>query len=61
MLKLLIDNDIDEKQLLDRIESLRKILIEIGIQKGLNSNEALEIGQILDVFIIEYQKRTHRK
>jgi hypothetical protein len=37
------------------IESLRKKMIRIGIQEGLNSERTIAISQELDIYIAMYQ------
>jgi hypothetical protein len=41
------------------IEKLRKEMIRIGIQEGLNSEKTLKISQELDKYITEYQVLTY--
>lgn len=37
------------------IESLRKAMIRIGLQEGLNSEKAIKLSQKLDSYILNYQ------
>jgi hypothetical protein len=40
----------------NKIESLRKEMIRIGIQEGLTSKRTVQISQKLDKYISKYQK-----
>ncbi|GAA4071226.1 MAG TPA: aspartyl-phosphate phosphatase Spo0E family protein [Bacilli bacterium] len=42
--------------LLNRIESLRRSMIEVAIDKGFSSNESIEISRELDNLLNQYEK-----
>lgn len=54
MMNLPTNNHINH--LISEIEYLRSILVEIGTQKGIDHDQTLEISEILNKFITEYQR-----
>lgn len=42
--------------LLNRIESLRRSMIEVAIDKGFSSSESIEISRELDSLLNQYEK-----
>jgi hypothetical protein len=47
------------KELLSYIEFLRKELIRLGLEFGLDSDITIEVSQELDHFIFEYQRMSN--
>lgn len=45
-----------EFELIDKIESIRKEMIQIGLQEGLNCRKVVVISQNLDTYITQYQR-----
>ncbi|PKG23561.1 aspartyl-phosphate phosphatase Spo0E family protein [Niallia nealsonii] len=52
---VLLDNR-EANNLLVHIQSLRKELIEMGLQEGFQSTNTIQISQKLDTYIVLYQK-----
>ncbi|MES1046329.1 aspartyl-phosphate phosphatase Spo0E family protein [Bacillus sp. Gen3] len=48
-------NNLEKRELSNRIDHLREILITVGTQKGLNHPETIQKSQELDTLILEYQ------
>lgn len=48
-----------KQSLLFEINNLRNLLIEIGLKKGLQSEETIRISEKLDILIVQYQKITN--
>lgn len=42
--------------LLSTINSLRKEMVRVGIEEGLNSEKTLNMSQKLDIYITKYQR-----
>lgn len=45
------------EQLLAKIEKLRKEMITVGIKKGLECSQVIEMSQRLDLLIFEFQRQ----
>ncbi|KAB7664311.1 aspartyl-phosphate phosphatase Spo0E family protein [Bacillus sp. B1-b2] len=54
------ENEVNRYQYLDllliEINDLRDELIKIGLKEGINSDNAIQISQKLDKYILEYQE-----
>ncbi|GIN39026.1 aspartyl-phosphate phosphatase Spo0E family protein [Heyndrickxia oleronia] len=54
-------NNLEKRELSNRIDHLREILITVGTQKGLNHPETIKKSQELDTLILKYQFLMIRK
>ncbi|MBU5465756.1 aspartyl-phosphate phosphatase Spo0E family protein [Virgibacillus sp. MSJ-26] len=45
------------KELENKIENMKKEMMDLGINMGLNNSKTLKSSQNLDELIVEYQKR----
>lgn len=50
----------NEKNLETKIETLRKEMIQSGIEEGLSSKKTIEISHLLDQYLLKYQKLIYR-
>jgi hypothetical protein len=48
-------------ELLDTINLLKTELLKYGIEKGLNDPNTLQLSELLDTYIIMYQKKIAQK
>ncbi|HEO8419367.1 aspartyl-phosphate phosphatase Spo0E family protein [Niallia sp. FSL W8-0635] len=48
-------------ELLDTIDLLKTELLKYGIEKGLNDPNTIQISELLDTYIIMYQKKIAQK
>lgn len=46
----------NEENLISKIESLRKQMIRTGIEEGLSSQKTIELSQLLDQYVLQYQE-----
>ncbi|GIN61965.1 hypothetical protein J27TS8_19580 [Robertmurraya siralis] len=45
-----------EESLFYKIETLRKEMIRTGIKEGLSSKNTIQLSQMLDQYVLQYQK-----
>ncbi|MDQ0155407.1 aspartyl-phosphate phosphatase Spo0E family protein [Robertmurraya andreesenii] len=50
----------NEKKLVNMIETLRKEMIQSGMKEGLSSKKTIELSQLLDQYMLKYQKTTYK-
>lgn len=50
----------NEDNLMNKIESLRKQMIRTGIEEGLSSKKTIELSQLLDQYVLQYQQRNFK-
>ncbi|AYV68350.1 MULTISPECIES: aspartyl-phosphate phosphatase Spo0E family protein [Niallia] len=48
-------------ELMDTIDSLKIQLLKYGIEKGLNDPNTIQISELLDTYIVMYQKKMAQK
>lgn len=48
-------------ELLDTIDSLKTQLLKYGVEKGLNDPNTIQISELLDTYIVMYQKKMTQK
>ncbi|WP_312096447.1 aspartyl-phosphate phosphatase Spo0E family protein [Niallia sp.] len=48
-------------ELLDTIELLKIELLKYGIEKGLNDPNTIQLSELLDTYIVMYQKKIAQK
>ncbi|WP_400243948.1 aspartyl-phosphate phosphatase Spo0E family protein [Niallia sp. JL1B1071] len=48
-------------ELLDTIDLLKTELLKHGVEKGLNDPHTIQISELLDTYIVMYQKRIAQK
>jgi len=48
-------------ELLDTIDLLKTELLKYGIEKGLNDPNTIRISELLDTYIVMYQKKIAQK
>lgn len=49
-----------QENLINKIETIRKEMIQTGIQEGLSSKRTIELSQLLDQYVLQYQKQTYK-
>lgn len=50
----------NEKNLVYKIETLRKEMIQSGMEEGLSSKKTIELSQLLDQYMLKYQKLNYK-
>lgn len=50
-----IEDPLSKQELVQNIESLRMLLIRLGKELGLSNQKTIEISQILDFYLLQYQ------
>ena len=48
-------------ELIDKIDLLKIQLLKYGVEKGLNDPNTIQISEILDTYIVQYQKKMCQK
>lgn len=56
----LVPRPYNEDNLMNKIESLRKQMIRTGIEEGLSSKKTIELSQLLDQYVLQYQQRNFK-
>lgn len=49
-----------ENNLEYKIESIRKEMIQTGIKEGLSSKKTIELSQLLDYYVLQYQQMAYK-
>lgn len=54
-----MENAYNNEQLINKIEKLRKAMINIGMKNGFESSQVIHISQKLDLLIYEFQQQQY--
>lgn len=50
----------NENHLEHKIESIRNEMIQTGMKEGLSSKKTVELSQLLDYYVFQYQQQTYK-
>lgn len=50
----------EENHLAYKIESIRNEMIQTGIREGLSSKKTVELSQLLDYYVFQYQQQAYK-